>query len=86
MWKMSASSGASRRAKNAINTIDKLYARLTVGDQQLLYYEAVNMLTAGRIIAQSALWRRESRGAHFRRDYPRSDDLFWVKHLSFRTW
>jgi L-aspartate oxidase len=86
MWKNVGIIRDHEGLKNAINTIDKLYARLTVGDQQLLYYEAVNMLTAGRIIAQSALWRRESRGAHFRRDYPRSDDLFWVKHLSFRTW
>ncbi len=29
-----------------------------------------NQLTTARVIAESALARRESRGAHYRRDYP----------------
>ena len=36
-----------------------------------------NMLTVARLIAESALCRRESRGAHFRSDVPETDDANW---------
>jgi L-aspartate oxidase len=35
--------------------------------------EARNLLLAGRLLAQAALARRESRGGHYRADYPRAD-------------
>jgi L-aspartate oxidase len=36
--------------------------------------EAANMLQLGQLIALSAMSRRESRGAHWRSDYPEQDD------------
>ena len=69
--------------KKAGAIIEDLYARLAVGEDLLMYYEVVNMLLVAKVIIQAALWRRESRGAHFRRDYPAPDDLVWLKHLSF---
>ncbi|UWG97747.1 L-aspartate oxidase [Dehalobacter sp. DCM] len=41
--------------------------------------ELGNMLTLGSIIIMAALEREESRGAHFRRDYPKADEC-WQKH------
>ena len=38
------------------------------------------MLDVATTIAYSALNRRESRGAHFRSDYPKRDDANWLKH------
>jgi L-aspartate oxidase len=35
--------------------------------------EARNLLLAGRLVAQAALARRESRGGHYRSDYPQAD-------------
>jgi L-aspartate oxidase len=40
--------------------------------------EARNLLLAGRLLAQAALARRESRGGHYRADYPRADAA-WQK-------
>jgi len=42
--------------------------------------EARNIHTAGQLIARSALARLESRGAHYRTDYPGHDDAKFKKH------
>jgi L-aspartate oxidase len=39
-----------------------------------------NFVTAATIIARAALWREESRGAHYRLDFPRRDDEHWRAH------
>ncbi|MFB3852988.1 MAG: L-aspartate oxidase [Vicinamibacterales bacterium] len=43
---------------------------------------AASIVTVGRLIARAALRRRESRGAHFRTDFPERDDLNWKLHFS----
>ncbi|HKG12471.1 MAG TPA: hypothetical protein VKB12_04005, partial [Pyrinomonadaceae bacterium] len=39
-----------------------------------------NFLTAAALIARCALWREESRGGHFRVDFPARDDEHWRAH------
>src|SRR5579885_2982253 len=39
-----------------------------------------NFVTAATLIARAALWREESRGAHFRVDFPARDDERWRVH------
>lgn len=41
------------------------------------YYEVANMLDVGEAVTRSALHREESRGAHFRVDFPERDDARW---------
>jgi fumarate reductase flavoprotein subunit len=43
------------------------------------------MLKVALCIANGALTRTESRGAHFREDYPRRDDAQWLKR-TLATW
>lgn len=43
-------------------------------------YELSSAVTAARLMAEAALLRRESRGSHYRADYPATDPA-WVKHL-----
>jgi L-aspartate oxidase len=42
--------------------------------------EAGNIHTAALLITRSALARLESRGAHYRTDYPEHDDAKFKKH------
>jgi L-aspartate oxidase len=42
--------------------------------------EARNLIWAGRLVATAALARRESRGGHYRADYPAADPA-WRRHL-----
>jgi len=45
------------------------------------FLEARNMVTAASFITNAALRRKESRGAHYRTDYPFRDDLRWFKNI-----
>jgi L-aspartate oxidase len=39
-----------------------------------------NFVTVAMLVARAALWREESRGAHFRYDFPERDDARWQVH------
>jgi L-aspartate oxidase len=43
-----------------------------------------NFVTVANIIARSALWREESRGGHYRLDFPARDDKRWRVHSIIR--
>ena len=45
-------------------------------------YELNNLVLAGRMVTEAALLREESRGAHFRSDFPRSSPQ-WLCHIVF---
>jgi L-aspartate oxidase len=47
-------------------------------------HELANLLLCGRLVAEAALLREESRGAHYRRDFPQPRDA-WRRHLVFRS-
>jgi succinate dehydrogenase / fumarate reductase flavoprotein subunit len=43
-------------------------------------FELSNMMRTAEVIVYSALKREESRGAHFRSDYPERNDEEWLRH------
>jgi L-aspartate oxidase len=45
-------------------------------------WELQNLLTISRLMIGSALEREESRGVHFRSDFPKRDDGHWRRHLT----
>ena len=45
------------------------------------YFELHNMLDLSEIIIESSLERKESRGSHFRLDYPIRNDKEWLNHI-----
>jgi len=46
--------------------------------------EVVNFVDVGEMVARAALMRTESRGAHYREDYPQQDDEKWLKNIIIR--
>jgi succinate dehydrogenase/fumarate reductase flavoprotein subunit len=61
---------------------------LTIGSQHKIYnrekmgvIEADLMIKTAILVATSALHRRESRGSHYRTDFPKSDDKNWLKNI-----
>ncbi len=71
--------------------LKQVVADLTALDPQLpkagdrRAYEAANILQTGLLIARSALARQESRGAHYRLDFPFKDDRKFAKHSVVRA-
>lgn len=47
-------------------------------------HELSNLLLTGRLVTEAALIRRESRGAHYRTDFPQTSDA-WLRHTVFRN-
>lgn len=69
--------------KKAYGKVEELYSTLAREEDPLGYYEMANMLILARVMIQACLWRKESRGGHYRSDYPLRDDTRWLQHMSF---
>ena len=46
--------------------------------------ELLNMLNVGKLMSIAALTRTESRGAHYRSDYPETNNEKWLKNIVIR--
>jgi L-aspartate oxidase len=69
--------------QKAINSLAEIAPRLAHPKTRRAH-EASNLHLAGLLVARSALAREESRGAHYRVDYPDHDDKKFLKHSVVR--
>lgn len=77
MWENVGILRDEKSLKNADRALQKLKAKF-VSDEKCLNkweYEFRNMLTVAQLIVDSALKRQESRGAHFRTDFPKTSEI-----------
>lgn len=71
----------------AIRELKSRYKKVCLGDTGKNFnidifntLELENMLSISEVIAAGALARKESRGSHYRTDFPRRDDANWLTH------
>lgn len=75
------------RARDELNELADQAEKIHVpGPPQANYawqeaLDLTNQLTVARTIVESALVREESRGAHYRADYPEQDDEHWLRFI-----
>jgi succinate dehydrogenase / fumarate reductase flavoprotein subunit len=72
---------------DTINNLEEKSADLEINDKGTIFntelLEAIelrHLINLAKIISSSALQRQESRGGHFREDFPVRDDKNWLKH------
>jgi len=71
------------KALEAISIIEGRITDVLVQDyrQLITYLELKHLLLVSEMVCRAALLRTESRGAHYRRDYPAEDDGNWLKNI-----
>jgi succinate dehydrogenase / fumarate reductase flavoprotein subunit len=72
---------------NTINNLEEKAADLGINDKGTIFntelleaIELYHLINLAKVISSSALQRQESRGGHFREDFPVRDDKNWLKH------
>ena len=87
MWK---SVGLFRERSSLRDAFSLLHEQQAALDDRLAASAALDhegwrrasLVTVASLIARAALRREESRGGHFRTDFPARDDLKWKIHIS----
>lgn len=82
-----------KKAVQKIKELKERYKDVKITDKSksfntdLIYtIEIGYMLDLAEAVAVCALFRKESRGAHYRLDYQKRDDVNWLKHsLAYKT-
>ena len=80
-------------AKEKIKELKKRFLKIGLKQKDLAfnhefiqYWDLEGMLHLAGAIVEGALARKESRGSHFRVDYPNRDDEHWLRHtLAFKS-
>ncbi len=85
MWRNVGISRSAASLDEALNRIEAQLAHLASARlDQPAAFEFVNLIMTGWLMVRSAALRTESRGVHFRIDYPERDDAQWRRHIVIR--
>ncbi|MFK4304858.1 L-aspartate oxidase [Paenibacillus sp. RC254] len=79
--------GVRRNGEGLQAALDQLRGQMSVLSAVLTSREEIefaNLLTCSLLVTDGALLREESRGAHYRDDFPTADDGVWRKHVQQR--
>jgi L-aspartate oxidase len=78
MWSYAGIDRTARGLRTCIARLDEIASRLVPGAT-----EERNMVETARLIGEAALLRRESRGGHFRRDFPKAKRKWTGRHIEW---
>ena len=93
MWNYVGIEREEKGLKEAVKKLEELMrmAKMVKGTggpgayELVAAHETINMVMNAHAVATAALWRTESRGAHYRVDYPKRDNENWLAH-TIMTW
>jgi len=78
--------GKIKELKERFQKIGLKQKDLAFNHEFIQYWDLEGMLHLAEAIVEGALARKESRGSHFRDDFPNRDDEHWLRHtLAFKT-
>lgn len=83
MWQKAGIIRDGENLKNALITVNKWEASCFPNNRGS--FELQNMIQTSKLIIQASLKREESRGAHYRKDFPYPDDLNWKRRITFKV-
>ncbi len=78
MWDFAGIDRTARGLRSCLESLDGIASRLPTGAT-----EEANMVETARLIAEAALLRKESRGGHFRSDFPRAKRKWRGRHIEW---
>jgi L-aspartate oxidase len=78
MWEYAGIDRTAKGLRSCLAALDDIAARLPVGAT-----EERNLVETARLIAEAALLRKESRGGHYRSDFPKSRRTWLGKHIEW---
>ena len=81
MWRHVGLVREEQGLKSALRVLNGLYAQFGHPGPRRESIELANMIECAWLITRSALARKESRGAHYRTDFPGLDDENWHYHV-----
>ena len=87
MWKSVGLFRTGAGLESAVSKLDAWYAAYrdalaSAPADDADAWKQFNLVTVARLIARAALRREESRGAHYRDDFPKRDDIHWKDHIT----
>jgi len=85
MWKGVGIVRTADSLRQAQSRLEMLEKQLTGTPGSMGELELFNMLEVAKLITRAALDREESRGAHYRKDFPGTDDKNWKRHLIYKV-
>jgi L-aspartate oxidase len=84
MWKNVGLVRNGKGLAQMLEMLNQLYAEFGHPAAQRNEIELANMINTAWLITRAAFGREESRGAHYRTDYPERDDNIWNCHQLLR--
>jgi L-aspartate oxidase len=87
MWRAAGLFRTRHRLAPAVEALSQAFSSaresaMTTADGDIEPWRCFNLATVALLVARAALRREESRGGHYRADFPARDDLHWKVHVT----